>query len=161
MVIFIKKPLWNCIYWFFRHKEKKSQWYLRSKTKKKDDETTSISSRGSTNAKTMLERRWSAVSQVASFKRNKKRNSCAANLTHVKSTESLASTEVITSPSVQSPEELTPKKNARKEEDYVRIPKTEYEEIKNRVSAIERRISFELERAEVDPIETVVSINFR
>lgn len=36
------------------------------------------------------------------------------------------------------------------EPDYVKIPKTEYEEIKNRVSAIERRISVELQNAGVE-----------
>lgn len=47
------------------------------------------------------------------------------------------------------------------EPDYVRVPKTEYEEIKNRVRAIERRLSLELDTAQTktdvdeDPIEKV------
>ncbi|KAK4885710.1 hypothetical protein RN001_001981 [Aquatica leii] len=76
---------------------------------------------------TALKRHWSAVSQAASgFKRNKIRNSIAT--VHAKT----------------------------EEPDYVKISRSEYEDIQKRVMAIERRISIELDNIEqVDSVEKV------
>ncbi|KAF5299562.1 hypothetical protein FQR65_LT09367 [Abscondita terminalis] len=77
---------------------------------------------------TALKRHWSAVSQAASgFKRNKMRNSIAS---------------------------MVPTKN--EEPDYVKISRSEYEDIQKRVTEIERRISLELDTIEqVDGVEKV------
>ncbi|CAH0551092.1 unnamed protein product [Brassicogethes aeneus] len=80
--------------------------------------------RNSMGPKTLLERRWSQVSQVANF-RKKKRNSLQPNILNEENEITLA----------KLPEEPI----------YMRVSKVEYEEIKNRVSKIERRISFELD----------------
>lgn len=81
-----------------------------------------------------LKKQWSAVSnQVIALKRHKTRNSCAALL--------------------RVPDESDKKKSTNKsrktldssDTDYIRIPKMEYEQIESRVSAIEKRISFELD----------------
>lgn len=128
--------------YIFSNVEKKPQWYLRTKNKKIDD-TLSLGSQTSLAPKSLIERRWSAVSQVASFKRNKKRNSCAPNLEN-KKVELKQSLENIKSNSAPDINKVD-KKLVATEPDYVRISKIEYEDIKNRVSAIERRISIELE----------------
>lgn len=101
--------------------DKKPQWYSKvrsQKTRKRNSDEIPPAQTTKT-----IERRWSAVSHVASFKRAKKRSSPP------KKTFSMST--IPTS-----------------EPDYVKISKTEYEEIKNRVSAIERRISLELESVE-------------
>ncbi|KAK5647345.1 hypothetical protein RI129_002237 [Pyrocoelia pectoralis] len=80
------------------------------------------------NISSTLQRRWSAVSNATpGFKRNKMRNSCMVS-------------------SVFSHKEP--------EADYVKISRTEYEDIQNRVSAIEQRISLELDSA-VETVQTV------
>lgn len=104
----------------FSTKEKKSQWFLRprsTKDLKQDDISTKP------NRKTALERRWSGISQTVNVRKTKKRNSCAALLK----------------------QQIDVKKKPVKEPDYIRVPKMEYEAIKNRVSAMERRISIELD----------------
>ncbi|XP_056639254.1 uncharacterized protein LOC130446807 [Diorhabda sublineata] len=70
--------------------------------------------------KPLLQRRWSAITSVTNMKR-KKRNSYV----YKSREDSLNSSQ----------------------ENYVRVPKVEYEAIKNRVSAIEKRLSLELESA--------------
>ncbi|CAG9764719.1 unnamed protein product [Ceutorhynchus assimilis] len=113
-------------------KEKKMHWYMRSrsmKSLKEEDSITSSSTtttdtRGNSSApKSLLERRWSAVSNVANF-RKKKRISCAATK------KELA---------------MATRNNKPEDADYVRVPKIEYEDFKSRVTAIERRISMELD----------------
>ncbi|XP_017777488.1 PREDICTED: serine/arginine repetitive matrix protein 1-like isoform X2 [Nicrophorus vespilloides] len=121
-------------------KEKKVLW---SKSKAKVEEGSS---------KTAIQRRWSAVSSVAAFRRKKTRNSCAASLTHQKP-KILEKDPQIDNRINDLSEELTKHKEPETE-NYVRISKVEYEEIKNRVSAIERRISIELENAEPEASAT-------
>ncbi|XP_060536047.1 rho GTPase-activating protein gacN-like isoform X2 [Cylas formicarius] len=107
-------------------KEKKHHWYTRTKSMKsiKENEETAISlRRNSLGTKGILERRWSAVSNAANFRR-KKRSSC-----------------------ISTKEEVALVGIEKQENDYVRVPKTEYDAIKNRVSAIEKRISLELDNA--------------
>ncbi|EFA06966.2 rho GTPase-activating protein 11A [Tribolium castaneum] len=93
---------------------KEKNWFSRSRSVKnlKPEAETKPA-----NTKTLLERRWSAITQPHNLKKAKKRNSFAA----------------------------TSKKD---EPDYIRVPKTEYEAIKSRVSAMERRISQELENVQ-------------
>lgn len=80
---------------------------MRSRSMKslKEEEggATSTNRRGSLGPRSLLERRWSAVSNAGNFRKKKR---------------------AITKPS----------KN--EEPDYVRVPKTEFEEFKHRVSAI-------------------------
>lgn len=80
--------------------------------------------------KTILERRWSAITSATSFRR-KKRESFIYQ-----------PNESANSPKV----------------DYVRVSKSEYEEIKNRVSAIEKRLSFELDNVQSTAIHDEVNI---
>ncbi|KAF7272688.1 uncharacterized protein LOC143201564 isoform X1 [Rhynchophorus ferrugineus] len=119
-------------------KEKKMHWYMRSKSMKslKEEEAPSTR-RNSLGPKSLLERRWSAVSNAANF-RKKKRNSCAAT-----------KKEIL----------MCHKKMALKEEeaDYIRVPKVEYEEFKSRISAIERRISLELEQVQSNDNENNIN----
>lgn len=106
---------------FFSVPDKKTQWYSKvrsQKTRKRNSDEIP-----STQTAKTIERRWSAVGHVASFKRAKKRASPP------KKTFSMST--------IPNPEP-----------DYVKISKVEYEQIKNRVSAIERRISLELESVE-------------
>ncbi|XP_050311629.1 LOW QUALITY PROTEIN: rho GTPase-activating protein 11A-like [Anthonomus grandis grandis] len=112
-------------------KEKKLHWYMRTRSMKslKEEEaaTSGNPRRASLGPKSLLERRWSAVSNAANF-RKKKRTSCAGTK------KELA---------------MVSRKLEQKEEpEYVRVSKTEYEEFKNRVSAIERRISLELDNVQ-------------
>lgn len=83
------------------------------KSLKGDD---NLTNRRQTSGKSLLERRWSAINEATNF-RKKKRISCNPQTTH----------------SDQEKSETEP--------DYVKVSKMEYEEIKNRVSAIERTIS--------------------
>ncbi|ENN72791.1 hypothetical protein YQE_10596, partial [Dendroctonus ponderosae] len=112
-------------------KEKKMHWYMRSRSMKnlKEEDANASSSnsarRNSIGPKTLLERRWSAVSNAAAF-RKKKRHSCAA-------------------PKVDQVSSIP---SHPEDPEYVRVSKTEYEEFKNRVSAIERRISIELDNVQ-------------
>lgn len=84
-------------------------WYLRSRSMKslKEEEGGAMGSnrRGSLGPRSLLERRWSAVSNAGNF-RKKKRTT------------------------------ITTKPAKNEEPDYVRVPKTEFEEFKHRVSAI-------------------------
>lgn len=88
-------------------KEKKLHWYMRSRSMKslKEEEggATGNNRRGSLGARSLLERRWSAVSNASNFRKKKR--------------------------AVTKPEK-------NEEPDYVRVPKTEFEEFKHRVSAI-------------------------
>ncbi|XP_066144058.1 rho GTPase-activating protein 11A-like isoform X2 [Euwallacea fornicatus] len=106
----------NSISDFDSSKEPKKLYsYMRTrsmKSLKEDDCNASNSCRSSLSTKSLLERRWSAVSSAAIF-RNKKRVSC-----------------------------VPPTK--KRESDCMQVCKTEFEDIKNRVCAIERRISLEL-----------------
>lgn len=127
-------------------KEKKTQWYSRSKPSQKSgsEETSSKA------PKLMLERRWSAVSQVAAFKRSKKRLSMASNaLTSKKASEQSKnkqeSAELSNGCSGECNNKIGDDIIANNEPQYVRISKHEYEDIKQRVSEIERRISMELD----------------
>lgn len=88
-----------------------------------------------------IKKRWSAVSQVTSFKKQRKRHSCG---------ESIQTTTKANN-STDAHETETPK-NAGisvSDPDYVRISKFEYEEIKSRVLAIEKRLSLELDNADI------------
>ncbi|CAG9813716.1 unnamed protein product [Phaedon cochleariae] len=82
--------------------------------------------------KNILERRWSAITSATTFKR-KKRESFIYH-----------PNENITSNSPKA--------------DYVRVSKTEYEEIKSRVSAIEKRLSLEIENAQSTVVHNEVNI---
>lgn len=95
---------------------KEKKWFSRSKSMKNLKEESKPSTR------TLLERRWSAITQPNNLKKTKKRNSFAAT---------------------------SKKDQTHPEPDYIRVPKTEYEAIKNRVSAMERRISQELESVQL------------
>lgn len=125
-------------------KEKKTQWYSRSKPTQKN-----VSDETSTKApKLMLERRWSAVSQVAAFKRSKKRLSMAAtsdNNSKKASKNEQETTELSNGCSGECSKKIGDDIIANNEQQYVRISKHEYEDIKQRVSEIERRISIELD----------------
>lgn len=95
----------------FRTKEKR-QWLLRSKSKKQtaSEDTASLSSRASLGAR--LEKRWSAVSQAASFKRNRKRTACSTStLTNQKQDQSV---EDLTSDQNPTPNHHTPNNNQKK-----------------------------------------------
>ncbi|XP_050510477.1 T-cell activation Rho GTPase-activating protein-like [Diabrotica virgifera virgifera] len=70
------------------------------------------------NKKALLQRRWSAITSATNLRRKKRES-----VLYQPREDSLNSSQ----------------------EAYVRVPKVEYEEIKNRVSAIEKRLSFELE----------------
>lgn len=121
---------------------------MRSKSSKssKSDETSSVVARTSSGPKSLLERRWSQVSsQVTTFRKNKKRNSCAPSLTQ----ESNSKTDDDQSDNginedIKS-ENISVESAEKKDSEYVKISKAEYEEIKYRVTEIERRISLELE----------------
>ncbi|CAH1992424.1 unnamed protein product [Acanthoscelides obtectus] len=116
--------------------------------------------------KTVLERRWSAITTATNSLRRKKRDSL---IYHLKSDSNLgcsstsnsfaninSSTEGeyvklidhdINKVSIQNPPAKSPVTNkiVNTTPDYVKVPKTEYEEIKNRVSEIEKRLSKELD----------------
>lgn len=80
--------------------------------------------------RSIIERRWSVVSNVAAFRRNKKGNSQHNLNVH----------------SSKSDQDLTGIKMEETSDDgFVKISKVEYEQIKNRVSEIERRISLEMD----------------
>lgn len=83
------------------------------------------------NKKPLLQRRWSAITSVTNMKR-KKRNSYI----YKSREDSLNSSQ----------------------ENYVRVPKVEYEAIKNRVSAIEKRLSLELETVSSTVVKHEVNI---
>lgn len=112
-----------------------------NKSEKADDEKSSISKRSSSTME-LLERRWSAVSHSTAFKRSRKRSSC--NISESPRSSSLSDISQQSKASNQT--EL--KEDSVMESDYVKVSKTEYEEIKNRVLEIERRISIELENAQ-------------
>ncbi|XP_066258989.1 rho GTPase-activating protein 11A-like isoform X2 [Euwallacea similis] len=98
---------------------KKLHSYMRTrsmKSLKEDDSIASSSCSSSLSTKSLLERRWSAVSTAAIF-RNKKRATCVPS-------------------------------SKKRESDCMQVCKTEFEDIKNRVSAIERRISLELDQVQ-------------
>ncbi|KAJ3649137.1 hypothetical protein Zmor_020895 [Zophobas morio] len=102
-------------------KLKKSQWFSRSRSLKNLKQETEACKKNA-NTKAVLERRWSAINPSNHIKKAKKRNSFAAT-----------SQKDATNP---------------EEPDYIRVSKIEYEAIKNRVSAMERRISMELENVQ-------------
>ncbi|XP_022904499.2 rho GTPase-activating protein gacN-like isoform X1 [Onthophagus taurus] len=135
-------------------KEKDKKWLLKSKSKsiKTNEESVSISSRLSAlGTKTMLERRWSQLSHVADFRKNKKRNSYGGS----SQSNSDISKEIVQSTNLDHLNEIKEIANLREESDYVKIPRMEYEEIKSRVSEIERRISIELESNDKFPEEMI------
>ncbi|CAG9853892.1 unnamed protein product [Phyllotreta striolata] len=82
--------------------------------------------------KTSLVRSWSAITSATNFKR-KKRNSF------------IVSSQDDSNINLSSCNEQDVNPNSSKEDFFVRVPKVEYEEIKNRVDAIEKRLSIELE----------------
>ncbi|KAJ8984189.1 hypothetical protein NQ317_011098 [Molorchus minor] len=82
------------------------------------------------NNKTSLERRWSAITSATSFKRKKRFSS--NEFPYINSDKISLHTKDIAN--------VTP--------DYVKVSKHEYEDIKNRVSAIEKRLSLELENVQ-------------
>ncbi|KAF2885228.1 hypothetical protein ILUMI_20947 [Ignelater luminosus] len=129
-------------------KEKKSQWNLgskRNKHSKQSDDAASTNSNAFAGTRAVLERRWSAVSQAAGFRRNKTRNSCGTvPLQHKKSKTELQKPENLENKVPDNCDIVLEEKHIP-ELDYVKISRTEYEEIKNRVSAIEQRISLELD----------------
>lgn len=86
----------------------------------------------SQSTKSLFEQRLSGVSQSSAFEKTKKRTSCDTQLP-VKSTI------------VEKTDQ-----GFSVEPDYVKISRNEYEEIKNRVSAIEHRISIELQSAGIE-----------
>lgn len=93
-----------------------------------------------------MERRWSAVSQAAGFRRNKTRNSCGTVPSqHKKTKTELVKPENLENKVPDNNCDIVLEENHIPELDYVKISRTEYEEIKNRVSAIEQRISLELD----------------
>lgn len=77
-----------------------------------------------------LERRWSIIASATNLKRKKKE------------------------PFICQPHDSLNSSKA----DYVRVSKTEYEEIKNRVSAIEKRLSLELDNVQSTVIHNEVNI---
>lgn len=91
----------------------------------------------------LLERRWSAVSHSTAFRRSRKRSS--SNIIGSQKTSSL--TNLLPSKAFNT-EDV--KEDSVVECDYMKVSKTEYEEIKNRVLEIERRISIELDNAQVN-----------
>ncbi|XP_045483068.1 rho GTPase-activating protein gacN-like [Harmonia axyridis] len=119
-------------------KEKKTQWYTKAKTiksSKSENEENVRSSRTSLGPRSIIERRWSAVSSVAAFRRNKKRNSFGG------------SHHELNGPSTNSASSVV-KMDDVAEDSFVKISKVEYEQIKNRVSEIERRISLEMDNVQ-------------
>ncbi|XP_030756674.1 uncharacterized protein LOC115882610 isoform X2 [Sitophilus oryzae] len=117
------------------HKEKKMHWYMRSKSMKSLKEDEIPTRRNSLGAKSLLERRWSAVSNAANL-RKKKRNSCAGTKKELMLSQKNLGLKL-------------------EEPDYIRVPKVEYEDFKNRITEIERRISLELENAHTMDTRTV------
>ncbi|KAL3286348.1 hypothetical protein HHI36_000856 [Cryptolaemus montrouzieri] len=121
-------------------KEKKCQWYTKNKTSKQskaEDEENIGASRTSLGPRSIIERRWSAVSNAAAFRRNKKRNSYGGSH-HNLNAESVKPSNI--------QEKIRLDEGA--EDGFVKISKVEYEQIKNRVSAIERRISIEIDNVQ-------------
>lgn len=109
----------------FRSKEKKSQWYSRNKIKKSDDDSSSLISQLSLEAKKNVgECRWSDVAQ-AKFKRNKKQHFCAGSF---KSNGEHA--ETIDKPTDVYISKKILATDRKSEAEYVRISKIEYEDIK-------------------------------
>ncbi|XP_044746134.1 rho GTPase-activating protein gacN-like [Coccinella septempunctata] len=121
-------------------KEKKTQWYTKnksSKSSKAENEENVRSSRSSLGPRSIIERRWSAVSSVAAFRRNKKRNSYGG------------SQHQLNAQSSKSDHDLRDIKIDENSDDgFVKVSKVEYEQIKNRVSEIERRISLEMDNVQ-------------
>lgn len=137
-------PLIYC----FSAPETRSQWSVKAKlnkTGKTEDEKLTSNSKTGNSTMERLERRWSAVSHSTAFRRSRKRSS--TNLLESKKTSSLSN--LLQSVKVSS-SKLEAKDDSVVESDYVKVSKTEYEEIKNRVSEIERRISIELDNAQVN-----------
>lgn len=112
-----------------KNREKKKQWYSRGKTNKSNNKT-DLPATFTQSTKSLLERRLSAVSHSTAFRKIKKRTSCDAEL--------FGHDE-------QQTEMVVADQEFAVEPDYVKIPRSEYEEIKSRVSEIERRISVELQ----------------
>ncbi|GJQ76282.1 hypothetical protein Trydic_g2012 [Trypoxylus dichotomus] len=142
------------------HKDKKHHWPLRNKSSKssKASDCASTSSKTITGPKSLLERRWSQVSsQVATLRKNKKRNSCAPSLPpeNHQTSEDGPSDNVVTNVYKEGVQVLTGENN---EPEYVKISKAEYEEIKYRVTEIERRISLELENPDVNLVKQLNTI---
>ncbi|KAK9687853.1 RhoGAP domain [Popillia japonica] len=134
-----------------KNKDKKHHWSLRNKTSKSSkssDDASVTSSKTSVSSKSLLERRWSQVSsQMVTFRKNKKRNSCTPSLSqgdHQKSDSDQSNSDIH-----KDENEKTPTNEVNGSQ-YVKISKAEYEEIKNRVTEIERRISIELENPNVN-----------
>ncbi|KAI4467645.1 rho gtpase activating protein 11a [Holotrichia oblita] len=133
-----------------KNKDKKHHWSLRSKnskSSKSSDDASVASSKTSVNSKSLLERRWSQVSsQMVTFRKNKKRNSCTPSLPqdHQKSESDQSNSDINKDDNDKTPT------NEGNGSEYVKISKAEYEEIKYRVTEIERRISIELENPNVN-----------
>ncbi|XP_019866215.1 uncharacterized protein LOC109595312 isoform X2 [Aethina tumida] len=124
-------------------KEKKSLWFHRSKSVKnlKDDTEEELKDkiRHSLGPRSMLERSWSQVSHVTSFRR-KKRNSCLGLTSQATSTIDVQTeTEKVTKPEDEE---------AAEDPVYLRVSKKDYEKIQNRLSHIERQLLVELDNAQ-------------
>ena len=107
----------------------KSQWLFGNKPKLTDETA------GFTVSKPFAERRWSQVNCNMTTDQNQPNNRHSYSSFHTPKGENQCSSEV--------DEPIIVKEKCIKK-DYVRISKSEYEEIKNRVSAIEQKISLEL-----------------
>ncbi|KAK9869240.1 hypothetical protein WA026_002991 [Henosepilachna vigintioctopunctata] len=128
-------------------KDKKSQWYSKSKgskNPKNENDENLRASRTSLGPRSIIERRWSAVSSAAAFRRNKKRNSYSGPQHNSDS-----------NPVTYSKDNMEVENKDTSDDGFVKISKTEYEHIKNRVSAIERRISIEMDnvQSQVDAVK--------
>ncbi|VEN39770.1 unnamed protein product [Callosobruchus maculatus] len=120
----------------------------------------------SAQRKTVLERRWSAITTATTSLRRKKRDSLiyhlksdsnlnsntSNSLTNINSSldgeyVKLIDTDINKISIVKVPAKSPVRDDMQTSADYVRVSKTEYEDIKNRVSEIEKRLSKELETA--------------
>nr|CAH7753407.1 unnamed protein product [Callosobruchus chinensis] len=134
----------------------------REVLKTRNDERVPVSG----HRKTVLERRWSAITTATTSLRRKKRDSL---IYHLKSDSNLNSNTSNSLTNINSsldgeyvklidkdvnkvsivkvPAKSPVRHDMHTSADYMRVSKTEYEDIKNRVSEIEKRLSKELETA--------------
>lgn len=127
-------------------KEKKHQWYSRNKTSKNLKSEDRTNSKSSLGTKSLLERRWSVVSHANVFRKNKKRYSYAGTplrdlISKSEPTLPNKTNEHVTADEPSALSDTT-------DPDYVRLPKSEYEQIKTRMAEIERKLSLEMETAQ-------------
>ncbi|XP_018328100.1 rho GTPase-activating protein 11A-like [Agrilus planipennis] len=123
-------------------KNRKSQWNLVKKQKsKKDLITPSLASSHNSGTKSLLDLNWPSVS----FKKSKKRNSCIASSKNIHDDNNQTETSTDSS---EIDANSDSKLEVDRKPDFIEVPRTEYEEIKNRISTIEKGLNMELEALE-------------